>query len=421
MNYNNIKTQINAQIRENGNQEITGAILNSVLLNIVSALGEGYQFGGIINPSSPFSSVDGRFFWFCEGEGVYVNYGGLEVFEGDITIIMYDGEFSKGVVTVGGGQGVGGAVRFDIVQTLSSAEKAQAKANIGVNIEGSPVGEVSGVNTKTLTYGVQDLIPSDRFQARRNVGMFSRGRMCVRTANHRGFNSLAPENTLPAFKMSKIMGYDTIECDVQFTADGVPVIIHDETIDRTSSGSGSVASLNYDELLTYDFGSWFSVLFEGTKIPTLRETLLLCKDLGMEMYLELKGTMTQSQIEQIATEVFNCGMRGKVTYIAFYAPNLEKIARIDKRARIGILTSSLSADYVTVARGIQANGNYVFFDISIGVDVTSWLSQMSTYDIGLEYWTIDDADVLAELPDAYSGITSNSMIAEDVLFNNVMN
>ena len=102
------------------------------------------------------------------------------------------------------------------------------------------------------------------------------------------------------------------------------------------------------------------------------------------------------------------------------APNLEKIARIDKRARIGILTSSLSADYMTVARGIQANGNYVFFDISIGVDVTSWLSQMSTYDIGLEYWTIDDADVLAELPDAYSGITSNSMIAEDVLFNNVM-
>ncbi|MBI3914735.1 MAG: glycerophosphodiester phosphodiesterase [Chloroflexi bacterium] len=90
---------------------------------------------------------------------------------------------------------------------------------------------------------------------------------------HRGASASAPENTLAAFQRAFQLGADGIELDVTLTKDGVPVVIHDDTVDRTSNGRGKVSAMTLAELERLDFGSWFGEKFRGEKIPTLVEVL----------------------------------------------------------------------------------------------------------------------------------------------------
>lgn len=140
----------------------------------------------------------------------------------------------------------------------------------------------------------------------------------IRLAAHRGDTGTAPENTLPAFIAAKNNGYDYIETDVQFTSDGVPMILHDETIDRTSNGTGKLYELTYAQVRAYDFGSWKDARFAGTKIPTLEETLLFCKNIGLGIYLEFKPfgpyTFNSTEIESIINLVEKYGMTDHVLY-----------------------------------------------------------------------------------------------------------
>ena len=88
---------------------------------------------------------------------------------------------------------------------------------------------------------------------------------------HRGAREQAPENTLPAFVRAADLGADGVELDVQLSADGVPVVIHDPLVDRTTDGVGAVAAMPLAALRELDAGAPFSPAFTGTPIPTLSE------------------------------------------------------------------------------------------------------------------------------------------------------
>lgn len=92
---------------------------------------------------------------------------------------------------------------------------------------------------------------------------------------HRGASAEAPENTLAAFRWALDAGADGVELDVHLSADGVPVVIHDETLERTTDGEGLVAACTVDVLQRLDAGSWFAPHFAGEPLPTLDETLQL--------------------------------------------------------------------------------------------------------------------------------------------------
>jgi glycerophosphoryl diester phosphodiesterase len=94
---------------------------------------------------------------------------------------------------------------------------------------------------------------------------------------HRGSSGYAPENTLPAFELAVRQGADMLELDVTLSKDGEVVVIHDDTVDRTSDGSGLVNNLTVSELKKLDFGSWFARAYAGVRIPTLAEVLDLVK------------------------------------------------------------------------------------------------------------------------------------------------
>ena len=105
---------------------------------------------------------------------------------------------------------------------------------------------------------------------------------------HRGCASYAPENTLEGLHTAADMGVEWVELDVKLSKDQVPVIFHDETLERTTNGSGNIRDFTLAELKELDAGSWFSESFFGTTIPTLEEVVdvLLERDLGLN--LEIK-------------------------------------------------------------------------------------------------------------------------------------
>jgi len=100
----------------------------------------------------------------------------------------------------------------------------------------------------------------------------------TRVIAHRGFSGRAPENTLFAIREAIAIGADMVEIDVTITADGHVILLHDETLDRTTSGSGLPTDRTLEEIRLLDAGSWFSTVFAGEKIPTLSEALRTVKD-----------------------------------------------------------------------------------------------------------------------------------------------
>lgn len=105
---------------------------------------------------------------------------------------------------------------------------------------------------------------------------------------HRGAKAYAPENTLASIETAADLGVEWVELDVKLTKDNVPIIFHDEELDRTTSGTGLIAQTNYEDLRDLDAGSWFGDSFSSVRIPTLEEAIdiLLKHDLGLN--LEIK-------------------------------------------------------------------------------------------------------------------------------------
>lgn len=109
-------------------------------------------------------------------------------------------------------------------------------------------------------------------------------------AGHRGYSAGAPENTLVAFRRAREIGGKGVTCetDLALTRDGEMILVHDETVDRTTDSHGLVRNMDYSEIAKLDAGRWFSNEFTGERIPLLRDALRLARDLGIIYQLELK-------------------------------------------------------------------------------------------------------------------------------------
>ena len=105
---------------------------------------------------------------------------------------------------------------------------------------------------------------------------------------HRGASSYAPENTLAAFDLALAMGARHLELDVHLSSDGHVVVIHDDTVDRTTNGSGTVTGHTLAALQELDAGSWFGAAFAGARIPTLDEVLARYQG-RVHVHTEIKG------------------------------------------------------------------------------------------------------------------------------------
>lgn len=236
----------------------------------------------------------------------------------------------------------------------------------------------------------------------------------VKGINHRGWHE-APENTLVAFKQSKLNGFNYVECDISFTSDNVPVLLHDATIDRTSNGEGAINSLTYQQVLQYDFGSWKGEAYAGTKISTLAEFLTLCRNIGLHPYLEIKNLNSIDNVNEIVSIVNASGMRGKVTYISFGPSILSRVKELDDSARLGIIVDYLTESTISTVKTLQTGKNEVFVDAS---STNTDFSLCIAESIPIEHWTFNSKSSIINASSYVSGFTSDLLVAGKVLYEN---
>ena len=239
---------------------------------------------------------------------------------------------------------------------------------------------------------------------------------------HRGYSALAPENTLPAYIKAKEMGFTYVECDVVYTSDGVAVLNHDNKIDNVSSGTGKVTEKTYAQLLEYDFGSWKSDEYAGTKIATFTEFIELCAELGLHPYIELKDSVgiTQERVTALVSVVEENGLLDNCTWISFSHTLLGYVKKADETARLGFLNSNFNNAVVHTANNLKTSKNEVFLDISYSAIINSanYNAVMFAIESGLaiEAWTVDDVATMNKLPKYVSGIASNVLYAEPYFY-----
>ena len=257
-------------------------------------------------------------------------------------------------------------------------QEADYKILISKVTEETTDNKLSLLTSLKIIGGVRNTVALPKFSAKD----FS----TMRVINHRGFNTEAPENTIPAILKSKQRGFEYVEIDVHFSSDGVPVIIHDTTVDRTSNGTGAVSELTLSALKALDFGSWFSPKYAGVTIPTLEEAIVACKELGLKIYLEIKDA-THEQLDIILDTVALYGMSKHVTVICFTMSVLEYIADTNKNMRLGLLSDTYSGAFLDNLKTLKNKGCEVFANL-VGSAVTDdVLRNIRKENIDVEAWT----------------------------------
>jgi len=127
-----------------------------------------------------------------------------------------------------------------------------------------------------------------------------------RIIGHRGACGYAPENTLESIQTAADMGIEWVELDVKLTADNVPIIFHDDTLDRTTNGEGNVAETLWENIEDLDAGSWFAGSFYDSRVPTLEQALNLVIELGLGLNLEIKPCPNRDvETAQIALDMLS--------------------------------------------------------------------------------------------------------------------
>ncbi len=215
---------------------------------------------------------------------------------------------------------------------------------------------------------------------------------------HRGASAKAPENTLAAFRLAHDLGADGVELDVQLTADGRVVVIHDETLDRTTTGRGPVGARTLREIKAFD-ASNDRLGYQGETVPTLEQVLDLVGPTGMDVNIELKNSVEPYPgLEQaVLTIVEAAGMADRVIYSSFNHISATQLARSSQPSRVGLLFSDVLAEPWDYAQrldvaALHPHWKYVQF-------VPETIERCHALGLAINVWTVDSPDMVRRLAD----------------------
>ncbi len=245
---------------------------------------------------------------------------------------------------------------------------------------------------------------------------------------HRGLSSIAPENTIPAYIAAAEAGFKTVECDIEWTKDNVPVLLHDDTINRTARKSNGwkfifpkkCSKCSFKELQKYDFGIWKNKEYKGTKIPTFNEILTCCKDYGLNLYVDLKEStdFNREKAQILIDKVKEAGLENNITWISFENDYLKIINDIMPEARIGYLSKTEpNNETIEILDNLKTDKNEVFLDIKYTKisEETSDLIENAGFDF--ESWTVNEQNQLNKMLNLdCKAITTDTITDSDNLF-----
>ena len=205
---------------------------------------------------------------------------------------------------------------------------------------------------------------------------------------HRGFSGRAPENTVAAIREAIAIGADMTEIDVTLTADERVVVIHDETLQRTTNGTGMVAQHSFDEIRSLDAGSWFAPQFVGEKVPTLDEILDTTNG-RILLNVEIKSEAVDRGIsDKVAAAIRDSGMADQVIVSSFSPTALEQIHAKAPEIRTAVLYNpelQRGKDPAEIVHGLGAS----VFNIRGSRLKAKMLSSCREHGIPVGVYTVD--------------------------------
>lgn len=222
---------------------------------------------------------------------------------------------------------------------------------------------------------------------------------------HRGASREAPENTLTAFGLALDAGAAAIECDVQRTRDGRLVVIHDQTVDRTTDGRGPVGALAFEDLRRLDAGRWFGPAFAGERVPSLDEVLDLVRGRAFVL-LEIKhGPVFYEGIErQVADALRRRGMAEAALVMSFDHPAVRTMRAEAPEIATAIVYDARPVDAAAAARAAAADALCPRWTLLTAGAV----AEAHEAGLGVFPWTIDEEEPMRRcLAWGVDGVTSN--------------
>jgi glycerophosphoryl diester phosphodiesterase len=214
---------------------------------------------------------------------------------------------------------------------------------------------------------------------------------------HRGASAERPENTLPAFELAIAQRADVVECDVRRTADGALLILHDATVDRTTSGSGELRAMTAAEAQALDAGG-------GERIPELADVLTLAAG-RVRVNVDLKEA---DIVDDAVAVVRAAGAEGGVTFISFLPEVWQRLGELAPDSPVIHLIES-AAGLASLAMG-EAGSAHVATGVGVPFDIVNegMVERMHRHGYGVFAWTVDDEDEMRRLIGCdVNGIVSN--------------
>ncbi|MFE7751310.1 glycerophosphodiester phosphodiesterase [Streptomyces sp. NPDC057428] len=188
--------------------------------------------------------------------------------------------------------------------------------------------------------------------------------------------------------------------------DGVPYILHDTNVDRTTDGTGAIRSLTSTQLDALDAGSWFAPHYGGARVPTLAAQLDDLRTRGGDLLLEIKGTHTKPEVATIVETIRAHGMTGRVFVQSFQVDALRYTHELAPDLPLGLLRSTLDADPVALAEELHLAA-YNPEDGALSKK-PSVVADLHKAGVAVMVWTVDDADRWQALESAgVDGVITN--------------
>lgn len=210
---------------------------------------------------------------------------------------------------------------------------------------------------------------------------------------HRGFRDSYPENTMIAFTSAINAGACAVECDVQITSDGIPIVFHDTTVDSLTSGTGAVTSKTLAQIQALTFTSTTGTILAGCRIPAFSDVLNYCKSAGVEIYPEIKGYRTSADISLMLDDIVNSGMELQSFVQSFQIADLEYARTLNKNVSLGLTGSSTTTYEASIDRvSALGGGGFIYWGVSSLLGTPAIVTYAKSKNVDVGAWTVNDAD-----------------------------
>ena len=217
---------------------------------------------------------------------------------------------------------------------------------------------------------------------------------------HRGVSGSYPENTLSAFQAAIDIRAEMVELDISTSKDGIPVTVHDRTVDRTTDFEGDVQSFSLEELKRMEVGAWFSEEFRGEEFPTLKNSLELMKDkiaVNIEIKTEAVSDETEGGVVDKALQVVkDLDMTSSVIFSSFDYRVMEQLNVLDhKMAKALLYEASQSAELLPSE--LVQKYKVDIFNCSYKQLSKEWINDLQKHKIPYFVYTVNEPELMREL------------------------